>query len=758
VMPAAWFTGGQHLVATVTATDLVDEAEARLELVVVNSPPTLEGLAFRPAEPIDGEILWLEYRVDDVDDDQELEPRITWWVDGQELDEEGDGLSSSFFDRGDLVEVQVWVSDGHDLGGPWSLEATVQNAPPSMVASLVPSPPLSSTPVRAEVVADDADGDDVTVEVTWTLDGVPVEDAGLDGLEGGLLTSGAVVEATVTASDGSDVTEKVLEATVVNAPPTLGTATIEPSEPRQDRDDLVCVLDSAPVDPDGEEVELAFTWPTEDGDYTDGHTTSYPGDTIPRTWTTEGQTWGCLVTASDGENLIWVESDPVIIQPSPYLDLAAADLNIDGSERDQQAGTSLDFLPDLDGDGLDELVVGVPQAGAGEVAVFAGRALGGSESGTLADRTWSIEGDGDAAKVGTTVAAAGDLDGDGLADLLIGDPDYEVDRRQVGAAMVVAGSELSASGTVATTSAVLLSGEGSFDDLGSVVMVGDLSGDGTPDAIVAAPRYDFSAGAVAVWWGGAPQSATVSEADLRVASSERHSGSAGALALGDLDGDGLAELVVAASSDSTAYERAGKVSWIDGATTAAGGDIALEDAAGAVTGGASNQYLGSAVATGDVDGDGHADLLVGARGMDVPDSYAGGVVVLLGSSLAGGEIGVDDADATVEGRDRSDYCGSTLAVATDLDGDGGQELLVGCYGGGGVYLALSGSLTGGTSSLSDAEAGWRSSESYSHAGTSLAFGGDFNGDGEADLVIGDPYADDGGTSSGRASLVLGPLY
>ncbi len=173
---------------------------------------------------------------------------------------------------------------------------------------------------------------------------------------------------------------------------------------------------------------------------------------------------------------------------------------------------------------------------------------------------------------------------------------------------------------------------------------------------------------------------------------------------------------------------------------------------------------------GDVDGDGLDDLLVGADGNREGGSAAGKAYLFLGSTLAArtaSTIQLTNADFAFIGENADDRTGASVSPAGDVDGDGLDDLFVGAPGNddggawaGKAYLLLGSTLAASTSStidLSQADFAFIGESSEDNAGTSVAGGGDVNGDGRDDLLVGAPDNDDGGTDAGKAYLILSYL-
>lgn len=278
-----------------------------------------------------------------------------------------------------------------------------------------------------------------------------------------------------------------------------------------------------------------------------------------------------------------------------------------GRAEGEHYGYDADAAGDVNGDGYADLIIGVPGAGGdqGRVEVFLGSATG------LGRRaSWTAVGPTGRSFFGKAVAGAGDVDGNGYDDVLVGAPFYEIAGRDEGAAMLYRGgfSGLSRTGTTLTV-ADLDSGFDTPDQqLGTDVDgAGDLDGDGFDDIVIGAPWADTSpsaGGAVYVFRGGRRGVETAPSTSIwgmnlgfTVAGG------------GDVDADGYDDLVLGQRNDAanfghTFVHRGGPA----GVETTPAWD------AEAALAGTSFGYI--ADVAGDVDGDGADDVIVGAVSED----------------------------------------------------------------------------------------------------------------------------------------------
>ncbi len=450
---------------------------------------------------------------------------------------------------------------------------------------------------------------------------------------------------------------------------------------------------------------------------------------------------------------------------SGTLSLSRADAKVAGESTDDYAtyNTGLD-LGDANGDGLADLLVGAYNSDAG-----------GSESGRVylvhgpisdrslgsADATWTgREGD----HAGVSLALVGDGDGDGHADLLVGaytGARFSDSSKEAGVAYLLRGPLTG--GDLADADLIL---EGDKDDElagAAVASVGDADGDGLDDLLVGVPwRKDGSdeeAGTAYLVPGSTSGTHKLKDVGWALKGQDKgDEAGSGVASAGDLDGDGVSELLVGAPWSDRAKNDSGSVYLVYGPVT---GDLKLQDSDGIFTGESADDWAGLSMAGElDLNNDGYGDFLVGARyADDTSGANPGAAYVILGPAPSG-EKGLGGAHAILRGELDLDAAGHAVCGAGDVDGDGTDDLLVSAYDqnslydeAGAVYLGY-GPVTG-IVDLGDLDLKLTGEYGYQHAGTALAGGADINGDGLSDFAVG-AWADySGGSGSGAVMIVLG---
>ncbi len=433
---------------------------------------------------------------------------------------------------------------------------------------------------------------------------------------------------------------------------------------------------------------------------------------------------------------------------------SAGDAWLDGELAADAAGTSVAFLGDVDGDGLDDIAVGATGNDAGAVGAGAVWIIGHPGAGQIDPATTLARLVGDAAddRVGWAVTGAGDLDADGFDDVWVSACADGTAGVQAGAAYLLSGP---LAGDVDVTSAALtVTGAAAGDLAGYALDAGhDVTGDGVDDLLVGSPYEDSGgskAGAVYVMSGS-----LIGTRSLSAATATRYgqvsldrAGTSAAFG-GDLDGDGVGDLIVGAWGESTVGLRAGAVYLEYGPIS---GTASLTTADVKWLGERTGDRAGSKVAgAGDVDGDGLDDLLVGAP-------YGTHAYLLSAGALSSGSL--SRATATFTEETSASRVGTALAGGGDIDGDGHGDVLIGAPSdsttipeAGAVYV-LRGPLSGAVS-LSAADGRLRGDGRADQLGSSVALGGDVDADGFADVLVGAPGADPGGSAAGAAWLFYG---
>ncbi|MEZ6063708.1 MAG: FG-GAP-like repeat-containing protein [Planctomycetaceae bacterium] len=458
-----------------------------------------------------------------------------------------------------------------------------------------------------------------------------------------------------------------------------------------------------------------------------------------------------------------------------------------------QFGSSITNMGDINGDGIDDLVIGARHDDDGGTDRGAAYVLFMNSTGTVKSHRKISNTSGNLTATldnsdffGTSVANVGDIDGDGLNDLAVGaygDDDGGASR---GAVYILHLNAIPNPGVIdetyriSDTSGSLSAALDNGDQFGrALTNIGDLDGDGVPDLVVSAiGDSDGGSGRGAAY-------VLFMNADGTVKSEQKISDTAGGFtgilddgdqfgssltAIGDLDGDGVTELVVGVANDDdggtnrgaiyTLFMNAdGTVKSFQKASDTEGNFTAVLD---------DSDFFGSSVTgLGDLDGDGIEDVAVGARLDDDGGINRGAAYVLFmnadGTVKAHQKIS-DTAGGFTGGLNNGDSFGNSMANIGDLDGDGITDLAVGAYtdddGGmdrGAMYVLFMNAdgTVKGQQKISSTSGNFTAAlDDGDEFGSAITSPGDLDGDGIPDLTVAARADDDGGPNRGAVYVLL----
>ena len=408
-----------------------------------------------------------------------------------------------------------------------------------------------------------------------------------------------------------------------------------------------------------------------------------------------------------------------------------------------QLGFSAATAGDVNGDGYDDIIVGAAQYSNGEAFEGAAFVYLGSAAGLSAFADWSVEGDQMGAGLGAAVATAGDVDGDGNDDVIIGAPGLDGGS---GRAFVYRGS----SSGLETAASWTTVGE-AFAQLGaSVATAGDLNADGFQDVIVGSPGANNSAGRADVFLGS--RTGLLRTRWWTAAGSQPGEGFGVSVAgIGSINGTPYGDIVVGAPDYDGDHSSEGRAYVFSGSNSGLG-----DTPVWIFSGGALGAEFGvSASPAGDVNGDGFADLVVGAasEGID-PAATFGRVRLFLGSPTGLGAVGA----ATIDGQQEDALFGLQVTTAGDVNGDGFSDLIVGSnlYTNGQSQEGRAFVYHGAPSRPNPTPiAAPGADQTNALLGTAVAGAGDINGDGFADVIGGASAYDDAANNEGRVFVYVG---
>lgn len=413
--------------------------------------------------------------------------------------------------------------------------------------------------------------------------------------------------------------------------------------------------------------------------------------------------------------------------PPHLVTTSLPDAFLTGGADNALFGTGIANAGDVNGDGFDDVLVGAP--GYTGLLYAQGRAslFLGSATGLQTAPAWTHDGDVASGEYGFAVDGAGDVNHDGFADVIVGARHATHDHYGEGAAFVYLGGPHGLSDSAVWTHN---GGQDGARYGAAVAGAGDVNGDGFADILIAADRWDdiqVDRGAAWLYYGSATgirdSAAWFGEGENETADFGQSLDGAG-----DVNHDGHADIVVGSWRYNSDGHYGGRTYVYFGSAMGLSATPSWH-----ADGSQENASFGGAVAgVGDVNGDGIGDIAVGAQRYADPSRNEGAMFVFLGTPAGPARSAAWTLETNVE----NSRFGSSVAGAGDVNGDGVAEILGGGWGYDGsgtmtgiaTLFALSDPFTGAQALLVQTGAA-----TNDRMGTAVGGGGDINGDGYADF-------------------------
>ncbi len=439
-----------------------------------------------------------------------------------------------------------------------------------------------------------------------------------------------------------------------------------------------------------------------------------------------------------------------------------ADADWYGESSTNYLGARVRFAGDLDADGFGDMLIGASHNS--DITTYAGSAYviyGNTTiegSGGISSYT-QLYGSSSYEYAAEFLDGGFDVNADGYDDVIVSSWQYDNCGygSEAGAAWLWYGPITST--TYLYNGDAEYCGENGGDYFGKfTTFPGDVNGDGYDDLLFGAYSNDDSSGnAGAVYlFLGPPSSynnyASSPHMQLQGEAADDAAGYGVGYA-GDVNEDGYDDILVGSPWEDEGGQSAG-ATYLYYGTSSFPSTENLSAAAMKFVGEYDYDYSGRALASGDLNADDQRDLVISSPENDDGGGNSGIVYVISGDQS--GTVDLGSAEATVVGERSDTYAGSSVAVS-DIDNDGFDDLVIGAWGvssyAGAAYIVY-GPITG-IVDLASADAEIRGESNYDYLGESVDAGGDVNGDGVGDILLGAKYADDNSSESGSAYLFYG---
>ncbi|MES2645168.1 MAG: hypothetical protein V4850_37115 [Myxococcota bacterium] len=321
-LTGTYFSSGNTVYCRVTPSDSSGSGTAMSASAVTvgNTAPVMTSVTLTPTTAYEANTLTCTPTATDADGTTPTYT-YTWYVNSSLIAPVTSTITGAYFSRGNTVYCRATPSDGTTSGtASSSSTVTISNTAP-VVSSVTLSPTLvyTSDTITASVSASDADADSISYTYAWYVNGVLSAATG-SSLSGATYFSKTnTVYVRVTPTDGTTSGSASTSSTVTigNSTPAAPVVSINPEDPEAALDPLVCSIDTAATDADGDSLTYAFTWTKNGSSYT-GDTDTSTTSTVPASAAAATNVFVCRVTASDGTTTSSTATDTVTVLGASY--------------------------------------------------------------------------------------------------------------------------------------------------------------------------------------------------------------------------------------------------------------------------------------------------------------------------------------------------------------------------------------------------------------------------------------------------------
>ncbi|MFN3939289.1 MAG: hypothetical protein ACK4IY_01800 [Chitinophagales bacterium] len=421
---------------------------------------------------------------------------------------------------------------------------------------------------------------------------------------------------------------------------------------------------------------------------------------------------------------------------------------VESNQAGAEMGKSVCAAGDVNGDGFDDVIVGAhyysdPEYHEGLALVYYGSAVG-----VEAAPAWQFAPNSNNASLGVSVSKAGDVNGDGFDDIIVGARTFSGDLSNEGKVFVFHGS---ADGLSTEPDWTAEGNQNNSDFGGTVSDAGDVNGDGYDDIIIGAIFFDngqTDEGRAYVYYGsafGITSMPTILEINMANVTFGSHVSGAG-----DVNGDGFDDVIVGCRKYTNGENAEGAAFLFEGSSSGLS-----ETYSWLYESNFANAKLGQSVSVaGDVNGDSFDDVIISAHNYSNPESDEGKVWAFYGSPT-----GLPAFPSwSYESNQINALLGNQVSDAGDVNADGFDDIIVGSreFSNGEISEGRAFVFYGSATGLK-ADDVWHTEINQASAffGYSVAGAGDVNNDGADDLIIGAKYWDNSEIDEGGAWVFLG---